>query len=101
MRPACGPRRRAQHHRAIRLRIVADLTEAGYVMKEKEGRRNRYRIQEDLPLRDALVLPGQGGLAPSARAPSRRLERCSTYSSAPSGHRLGRASGDWLSAVQG
>ncbi len=31
--------------------IVNDLTEAGYVVKEKDGRRNRYRIQEHLPLR--------------------------------------------------
>ncbi len=30
--------------------IVADLTEAGYVVKEKTGRRNRYEIQEDLLL---------------------------------------------------
>ena len=30
--------------------IVADLTEAGYVVKEREGRRNRYQIQEHLPL---------------------------------------------------
>jgi DNA-binding IclR family transcriptional regulator len=30
--------------------IVSDLTEAGYVVKEKDGRRNRYRIQEHLPL---------------------------------------------------
>lgn len=33
--------------------IVADLTEAGYVVKEKEGRRNRYHIQEHLPVRDS------------------------------------------------
>ena len=31
--------------------IVRDLTDAGYVVKEKDGRRNRYRIQEHLPLR--------------------------------------------------
>lgn len=31
--------------------IVNDLTKAGYVVKEKDGRRNRYRIQEHLPLR--------------------------------------------------
>src|ERR1700744_2759239 len=31
--------------------IVSDLTEAGYVVKEKDGRRNRYRIQAHLPLR--------------------------------------------------
>jgi len=34
--------------------IVADLTEAGYVVKEKSGRRNRYRIQTHLPLRDSI-----------------------------------------------
>ncbi len=31
--------------------IVSDLTEDGYVVKERDGRRNRYRIQEHLPLR--------------------------------------------------
>ncbi len=30
--------------------IVADLTQAGYVVKQKDGRRNRYRIREHLPL---------------------------------------------------
>ena len=30
--------------------IIADLVEAGYVVKEKDGRRNRYRIQAHLPL---------------------------------------------------
>ena len=31
--------------------IVTDLTEAGYVVKDKNGRRNRYRIQDHLPVR--------------------------------------------------
>ncbi len=30
--------------------IITDLVEAGYVIKEKEGRRNRYHIQAHLPL---------------------------------------------------
>src|SRR3954453_13529627 len=34
--------------------IVVDLTEAGYVLKERDGRRNRYHIQDHLPLRDAI-----------------------------------------------
>ena len=34
--------------------VVADLTVAGYVVKEKDGRRNRYDIQEHLPLRDSI-----------------------------------------------
>jgi hypothetical protein len=34
--------------------IVVDLTEAGYVVKERDGRRNRYHIQGHLPLPDAI-----------------------------------------------
>jgi DNA-binding IclR family transcriptional regulator len=33
--------------------IVIDLTEAGYIVKEKDGRRNRYQIQAHLPLPEA------------------------------------------------
>lgn len=35
--------------------IVDDLVEAGYVLKEREGRRNRYTIQAHLPLPDAIA----------------------------------------------
>ena len=34
--------------------IVTDLAEAGYVVKDKDGRRNRYQIQRHLPLRESL-----------------------------------------------
>jgi DNA-binding IclR family transcriptional regulator len=34
--------------------IVTDLTAAGYVVKDKDGRRNRYQIQAHLPLREAI-----------------------------------------------
>ena len=30
--------------------IVTDLAEAGYVIRQKDGRRNRYRIQAHLPV---------------------------------------------------
>jgi MarR family len=30
--------------------ILTDLVEAGYVVKEKNGRRNRYHVQVHLPL---------------------------------------------------
>ena len=30
--------------------IVTDLAEAGYIVKQKDGRRNRYQIQAHLPL---------------------------------------------------
>jgi len=32
-------------------KIIADLLEEGYVTKNHEGRRNRYHINPDLPLR--------------------------------------------------
>jgi hypothetical protein len=35
-------------------RIVADLIEAGYLSSTREGRRNRYRLNPDLPLRHPL-----------------------------------------------
>ena len=34
--------------------LVADLTEAGYVAKEKDGRRNRYQIQPQTYRSDIL-----------------------------------------------
>jgi|SRR5690242_11138813 DNA-binding IclR family transcriptional regulator len=33
--------------------IVADLAEAGYIAKMKDGRRNHYEIQAHLPLPDS------------------------------------------------
>jgi DNA-binding MarR family transcriptional regulator len=54
-------------------RIVADLIEAGYVEREKVGRRNRYHLNTDIKMRHAaqanlevgellhlLELPGTG-----------------------------------------
>lgn len=35
--------------------IVTDLVEAGYVVKDKNGRRNRYDVQVDKPLPEALL----------------------------------------------
>ena len=34
--------------------IVADLTENGYVAKQKDGRRNVYHIQSHMPVRDSV-----------------------------------------------
>ena len=36
--------------------IVSDLAEAGYIVKERDGRRNRYQIQNHLPIPE---LPGR------------------------------------------
>ena len=43
--------------------IVTDLTAAGYVVKQKEGRRNRYQIQAHLPLPEpASQMPAIGAV---------------------------------------
>ncbi len=34
--------------------IVSDLCDAGYLIKERDGRRNRYHVQAHLPLRDSV-----------------------------------------------
>jgi len=34
--------------------IVADLAAAGYAVKQKDGRRNRYQIQAHLPLPEVI-----------------------------------------------
>jgi DNA-binding IclR family transcriptional regulator len=35
--------------------IVSELTTAGYVVKEKDGRRNRYQVVAHLPLPEASL----------------------------------------------
>jgi hypothetical protein len=61
--------------------IVTDLTEAGYVIKQKDGRRNRYQIQVQLPLPEATqrertvgevlaLLVGTDGEAAASEPPS-------------------------------
>jgi len=34
--------------------IIADLVDDGYVVKDRDGRRNRYRIQEERPLQEPI-----------------------------------------------
>jgi hypothetical protein len=41
--------------------IVNDLSERGYVIKERDGRRNRYEIQTHLPLPEDPELEGRIG----------------------------------------
>jgi hypothetical protein len=35
-------------------RIVADLEASRYLQRERQGRRNRYRVNRDLPLRHPI-----------------------------------------------
>ncbi len=60
-------------------KVLSELVEEGYVLRERKGRRNSYTVRPDLPLRHPLVqeralgdlleaLVGQG-------APTRRARR--------------------------
>ncbi|UQU61863.1 winged helix-turn-helix domain-containing protein [Couchioplanes caeruleus] len=42
-------------------RIVADLVEAGYLTSTRDGRRNRYELHRELPLRHPLEREHQIG----------------------------------------
>jgi DNA-binding MarR family transcriptional regulator len=46
---AVGITERAAH------RIVTELVDEGYVLRERSGRRNRYQVVSELPLRHPLV----------------------------------------------
>ena len=46
---AVGITERAAH------RILSELVEEGYVLRERHGRRNRYQVVPELPLRHPLV----------------------------------------------
>jgi hypothetical protein len=73
--------------------IVTDLAEAGYVVKQKDGRRNRYQVQADLPV------PGPGTREPAlgevvalfaaqgrlAAVPARASDRDASGSGEPAG----------------
>ncbi len=67
------------------VRLVQDLSAAGYLRVAREGRRNRYTVDADLPLRhpierhrtarDLISLVVGGPTAPSKAAPAPRRGR--------------------------
>lgn len=36
------------------MRIVGELEESGYLERQRDGRRNRYRVRDNLPLRHPI-----------------------------------------------
>src|SRR5918995_3748083 len=68
---AVGITERAAH------RILSELVDEGYVVRERQGRRNRYQVKPELPLRHPLVQEREVGdllevLLGSARAATAR-----------------------------
>ena len=60
-------------------RIVSELAEAGYVSRERDGRRNRYTVQLHLPLPDPVAreqkIGDLLGLLVAQRLPVREKDR--------------------------
>jgi predicted transcriptional regulator len=52
---AVGITERAAH------RILSELVAGGYVLRERQGRRNHYQVVPELPLRHPLVEEGEVG----------------------------------------
>jgi DNA-binding transcriptional ArsR family regulator len=42
-------------------RVLADLVDAGFVVRERVGRRNHYRVDEDRPMRHPALADHQIG----------------------------------------
>jgi MarR family len=42
-------------------KILSELVDEGYVLRERHGRRNRYKVKPELPLRHPLVQDRQVG----------------------------------------
>ena len=51
-------------------RVLADLVEEGYLTREKIGRRNRYRVNHEVPMRHPAIAQNEVGQL--LRALSRR-----------------------------
>ena len=62
---AVGITERAAH------RIVSELVEEGYVLRERQGRRNRYQVKAERPLRHPLAGEREVGDLLRLLAPSR------------------------------
>ncbi|MDX6586830.1 MAG: hypothetical protein QOI31_1303 [Solirubrobacterales bacterium] len=72
---AVGITERATH------RILGELVKEGYVLRERQGRRNRYEIVADLPLPHPLVQERQVGELIAVLVGSDRSESAVSISS--------------------
>jgi hypothetical protein len=64
-------------------RIVGDLAAAGYISRERNGRRNRYTVQSDVPLPDPLARGQKVGdlltILTRKDSPGVRVDRSGVY----------------------
>src|SRR6476659_2518799 len=56
-------------------KILSELVEEGYVLRERHGRRNRYKVKPELPLRHPLVQEREVGELLDALGRPERADR--------------------------
>jgi Winged helix-turn-helix DNA-binding len=57
-------------------KVLSELVDGGYVLRERHGRRNRYKVKPELPLRHPLVNDREvGDLLKVLRRPERSARR--------------------------
>ena len=56
-------------------KLLSELVEEGYVLRERHGRRNRYKVKPELPLRHPLVREREVGELLDALGRPERADR--------------------------
>jgi DNA-binding transcriptional ArsR family regulator len=63
-------------------KVLSELIEEGYVLRERHGRRNRYKVKPELPLRHPLVRESEVGELLEVLSRSERPARAGALESA-------------------
>lgn len=63
-------------------KVLSELIEEGYVLRERHGRRNRYKVKPELPLRHPLVREREVGELLEVLSRSERPARAGSLESA-------------------
>jgi hypothetical protein len=63
-------------------KVLSELIEEGYVLRERHGRRNRYKVKPELPLRHPLVREREVGELLEVLSRSERPARAGALESA-------------------
>jgi hypothetical protein len=70
-------------------KILSELVDEGYVLRERHGRRNRYKVKPELPLRHPLVHDREvGDLLKVLLRPERAARHGGRTRSAPTGRAI-------------
>jgi len=72
-------------------KVLSELVEEGYILRERNGRRNRYKVKPELPFRHPLVQEREVGVLLEALMRPQTPDRRAPGSSAPRAKANGKA----------